>query len=73
MKPITQQERIIDYLKTNIQVFHQKKLDKLQGLKLKDVVKKKNPYLFKTKNINTVHDFVTSILDAFLSSGEEGM
>ena len=73
MQPITQQERITDYLKTNIQAFHQRKLDKLQELKLNDVVRKKNPYLFKTKNINTAHDFVTGILDAFLSSGEEGM
>ena len=72
MKPITQQE-ITDYVEANIQVFHQRRLDKLQELKLMDVVRRKNPYLFKTKNINTAHDFVTSILDAFLSSGEEGM
>ena len=73
MKPITQQKKITDYLETNIQAFHQRKLDKLQQLKLKDVVSRKNPYLFKAKSINTAHDFVTSILDAFLSSGEEGM
>ena len=73
MKPIIQQKTIIDYLEANIQAFHQRKLDKLQELKLKDVVQRKNPYLFKTKNINTAHDFATSSLDAFLSSGEEGM
>ena len=33
MKPITQQE-ITDYVEANIQVFHQKRLDKLQKLKL---------------------------------------
>jgi hypothetical protein len=72
MKPITQQE-ITDYVEANIQVFHQKRLDKLQELKLMDVVKRKNPYLFKAKNINTAQDFVKTILDAFLSSQEEGI
>ena len=33
MKPITQQE-ITDYVETNIQIFHQKRLDSLQKLKM---------------------------------------
>ncbi len=70
MKPITQQE-ITDYVAANIQVFHQKRLDSLQKLKLMDVVRQKNPYLFKAKNINTAQDFVKGILDARLSSQEE--
>ena len=70
MKPITQQE-ITDYVAANIQVFHQKRLDSLQKLKLMEVVRQKNPYLFKAKNINTAQDFVKGILDARLSSQEE--
>ena len=46
MKPITQQE-ITDYVEANIQEFHQRRLEKLQNLKLMDLVKRKNPYLFK--------------------------
>ena len=72
MKPITQQE-ITDYVEANIQGFHQKRLDNLQKLKLMNVVKRKNPYLFKAKNINTAQDFVKTILDAFLLSQEEGI
>ncbi len=72
MKPITQQE-ITDYVEANIQVFHQRRLDNLQKLKLMNVVKRKNPYLFKAKNINTASEFVRTILDAFLSSQEEGI
>ena len=72
MKPITQRE-ITDYVEANIKSFHQKRLDKLQALKLMDVIKRKNPYLFKAKNINTAQDFVKTILDAFLSSQEEGI
>ena len=70
MQSITQQE-ITDYVAANIQVFHQKRLDSLQNLKLLNIVKRKNPYLFKAKDINTAQDFVTFILDAHLSSQEE--
>lgn len=31
----------------------------------------KNPYLFKAKNISTANEFITGLLDAFLSSSEE--
>ena len=72
MKPITQQE-IIDYVEANIQQFHQKRIENLQKLKLINVIKRKNPYLFKAKNINTASEFVKTILDAFLSSQEEGI
>ncbi len=72
MRPITQQE-IADYVAANIQVFHQKRLDSLQKLKMLDVVRRKNPYLFKAKDINTAPEFVKTILDAFLSSQEEGI
>ena len=72
MKPITQQE-ITDYVEANIQDFHRRRLENLQKLKLMAVVKRKNPYLFKAKNINTAQNFVETILDAFLSSQEEGI
>lgn len=70
MEQITQQE-ITDYVEANIQNFHQKRLDNLHKLKLMTVVKRKNPYLFKAKNINTAQDYVKTILDAHLSSQEE--
>jgi len=37
------------------------------------VLKKKNPYLFKAKNIVTPRDLVKAILDAYLSSQEEAI
>lgn len=70
MKPITQQE-ITDYVEANIQVFHKRRLENLQKLKLMDVVKRKNPYLFKAKDVNTASEFVKTILEARLSSQEE--
>lgn len=38
---------------------------------MKAVLKRKNPYLFKVKNITTAGDFIKNILEAHLSSQEE--
>ncbi|MGA2279684.1 MAG: PmeII family type II restriction endonuclease [Verrucomicrobiota bacterium] len=43
----------------------------MTGLKLKEVLKRKNPYLFRAKNVTTAADLVKNILDAYLSSQEE--
>ncbi len=72
MKPITQLV-IAEYVEKNIPNFHQNRLEKLKKLKLKDVLKRKNPYLFKVKNITTASDFIKTILDAYLSSQEESL
>ena len=72
MKFVTQNE-ITEYVEANIHHFHQNRLDKLKTLKLENVIKRKNPYLFKAKNISTASDLVKNILDAFLSSSEEGL
>ncbi len=43
----------------------------LASLSLTDVLKKKNPYLFRAKHLDTASELITSIMDAFLSSSEE--
>ena len=53
--------------------FYNNRLSSLNKLRLKDVLKRKNPYLFKAKNIELAGDLVKSIVDAFLSSQEETM
>ncbi len=61
-----------DYLIQHVLTpFYDKRFEKLSKLKLKDVIKRKNPYLFKAKNIERGQDFVDSIITAFLSSQEE--
>jgi Type II restriction endonuclease EcoO109I len=61
-----------DYLAEKvITPFYNKRLEGLSSLKLIDVLKRKNPYLFKAKNIELAGDLVKSIVDAFLSSQEE--
>lgn len=51
--------------------FYSKRIENLKSLKLTNVLKRKNPYLFKAKNIELAGDLVKGIIDAFLSSQEE--
>lgn len=59
------------YVEKNIDTFHAKRLEKLEKLNFNEILKRKNPYLFKAKNILTAHDLVKSLLDAYLQSQEE--
>jgi Type II restriction endonuclease EcoO109I len=62
------------YLAENvITPFYQERLRKLNELTLNNVLKRKNPYLLKAKNIELAGNLVKSIIDAFLSSQEETM
>ncbi|MFJ4197710.1 PmeII family type II restriction endonuclease [Pseudomonas sp. NPDC089534] len=62
---------VAKYVEENIGTFHQKRLDSLSRLKLKSVLKRKNPYMFKAKDVQTAEQIVRGILDAHVSSNEE--
>ena len=59
------------FVKENIQKFHQDRLGSLERTDLKELMHKKNPYLFKARNLTTAHELVTSLLNAKLSASEE--
>ncbi|HVF50747.1 MAG TPA: PmeII family type II restriction endonuclease [Pyrinomonadaceae bacterium] len=66
------QQHYYDYLAERvIAPFYNIRLEGLNALHLHGVLKRKNPYLFKAKNIELAGDFVKGIVDAFLSSQEE--
>ncbi|HEV8081361.1 MAG TPA: PmeII family type II restriction endonuclease [Chitinophagaceae bacterium] len=62
---------VVKYVEENIGTFHQKRIAGLKDLKLKKVLSKKNPYLFKAKYVLTAQDIIKSLTDAFISSQEE--
>lgn len=63
---------IFDYVESNISIFHQKRLDYVKSkVDLNKILKQKNPYLFRAKNILTAQDLIKGFLDAFLQSQEE--
>lgn len=54
-----------------IKPFYEKSLSNLNNLTLSGILRRKNPYLFKAKNIQTAEELAKYILDAFFSSQEE--
>jgi hypothetical protein len=64
---------VTDYVEENIGVFHQKRIQSLDSLKLSKVLKRKNPYLFKAKHSLTAGEIIRGIVDAHISSSEEGI
>lgn len=64
-------KNIQQYVENNINTFHEKRITGLQALKLKTVLRKKNPYLFRAKYLLTAEQIVRSLTDAFISSNEE--
>ncbi len=64
-------ESIEKYVEENIGEFHSKRLKSLESLKLNKIIARKNPYLFKAKNVLTSEQIIKGILDAHISSNEE--
>jgi len=62
---------VLEYVEHNIETFHQKRIQSLDGLKLAQVLKRKNPYLFKAKHVLTAEQIIRGIVDAHISSNEE--
>ena len=58
-------------MEQNIGTFHQKRIKSLDSLKLSQVLKRKNPYLFKAKYVLTADEIIRGIVDAHISSNEE--
>jgi len=62
---------VVEYVAKHIGEFHEKRISSLDRLKLSRVLKCKNPYLFKAKNVLTADEIVRGLVDAYTSSNEE--
>lgn len=65
------ENKIIEFINEHISEFHENRLNALKRINIETIIKRKNPYLFKAKNIHTCEGFVRTLTDAFLSSQEE--
>ncbi len=70
MKSLNLKE-VSKFVQDNIATFHQNRLKSLEDTNLHSLLHKKNPYLFRAKNIVTAQELVISLLDAKLSASEE--
>ena len=64
-------KNITQYVEKNIGTFHRKRIQSLDDLKLSQVLKRKNPYLFKAKYVLTAEQIIRGLVDAHISSNEE--
>ncbi len=64
-------KKVSEYVEQHIGIFHQKRIQSLDSLKLAQVLKRKNPYLFKAKYVLTAGDIIRALVDAHISSNEE--
>ena len=62
---------VCQYVEEHIGVFHQKRIQSIDKLKLSKILKRKNPYLFKAKYVLTAEQIIKGIVDAHISSSEE--
>lgn len=70
MKKLNQKD-VLQYVEQHIGTFHQKRIQSLDNLKLLQVLKRKNPYLYKAKYVLTAEQIIRGIVDAHISSNEE--
>jgi len=65
-------KQIEQFVNEHIGAFHANRIEGLKALRLNNLIKRKNPYLFRAKNLNLSTSLITAVLEAHLSSSEEG-
>jgi len=73
MMNLSFQQQVEQFVEVAISDFHERRVANVQSLKLLPVLRAKNPYLFRAKHLESAADLIRAILDARLSSAEEGM
>ncbi|WP_336774146.1 PmeII family type II restriction endonuclease [Paenibacillus sp. MMO-58] len=53
--------------------FYKRRTDKITGLKLKQTLKRKNPYLYRAIGVQKASEIVEGLLSAYMSSSDEGI
>lgn len=66
-------EQIVGFVRNNIVDFHQWRIGNLDSTKLNDLLLRKNPYLFRAKNLLVAPALIEALMNARLSSSEEGV
>ena len=58
-------------IESSLNDFYKSRLQRLDKLKLKTILRRKNPYLFKALNTEKASDLIEKILYAYISSSDE--
>lgn len=53
--------------------FYYRRMEKIKTLKLKDTLKRKNPYMYRAIGVEKASEIVEGLLSAYMSSSDEGI
>lgn len=62
---------VINAIAVALENFYKSLIEKIDGLDVVKIMKRKNPYLYRAKAMENASDIVSSVLNAFVSSSEE--
>lgn len=65
------EEEVKKVIAEALESFYAALINKIDNINIKDIIKSKNPYLYRAKSMQTSSDIINSILQAFVSSSEE--
>jgi len=62
---------VINAIAVALENYYKSLIEKIDGLDVVKIMKRKNPYLYRAKAMENASDIVNSVLNAFISSSEE--
>lgn len=65
------EEHVKEAIAKALEVFYSSLIAKIDNINIRDIMKSKNPYLYRAKSMQTSAEIVESVLQAFVSSSEE--
>ncbi len=65
------EQAVIEAIAQALDTFYENLIRKIDDLNINKVMKRKNPYLYRAKAMQSASDIVDSVLTAFVSSSEE--
>ena len=71
INPSYNENDVIQAIANALEMFYGSLIQKIDGLNIQKVMKRKNPYLYRAKAMQNASEIVDSVLTAFVSSSEE--
>ncbi len=62
-----------EIVKELLESFYKRRIEKINTLKFKEALSRKNPYLYKATGMENAQDIIKEILSAYMSSSDEGI
>lgn len=73
MNEVTVKPTIEEVVTELLATFYERRIEKINTLKFKDALSRKNPYLYKATGMENAQDIIKEILSDYMSSSDEGI